>query len=164
MTDYRLIHFNCARPKDNFSPDNEFIKVFISVLPRIFSDGDAYEHLHWHMHGIRQQDGTWKDIDKVFPHDPKLPTPDICTMGGWSSLEGMREFVYTGRTHPPGMRRLQEQLDRSDGASFVMWWAPREARFTIQDGWDKLVQLRENGPTPEAFDMKTATPPPSVLA
>ena len=51
------------------------------------------------------------------------------------------------------MRRLANQLDRTDGASFVLWWAPRGEHFTMQDGWDKLQSLRQNGPTKDAFSL-----------
>jgi hypothetical protein len=34
-----------------------------------------------------------------------------------------------------------------------MWWAPRHERVTLEDGWNKLQQLRQHGPTPDAFSL-----------
>jgi hypothetical protein len=34
MMDYRLVHFNCARPIGTFDLSNEFVPVFFALLPR----------------------------------------------------------------------------------------------------------------------------------
>ena len=151
--EYRLIHFNCARPLGAFSLENEFIHVFIRILPRIFADADDFEGLHFHQHGVRRPDGVWMPLHAPFPYPEGMGPPDVSTMAGWSSIEALREFTYTGRTHPPGMRRLAAEIDRSQGASFVMWWSPRGQHLTLEDGWNKLQHLREHGPTPEAFSL-----------
>ncbi|MCA8899781.1 MAG: DUF3291 domain-containing protein [Hyphomonas sp.] len=160
--DYRLIHFNCARPVGAFSFENEFVRVFISILPRIFRDADEFEGLHWHDHGIRRPDGVWLPL--MFPYDypHELGSPDISTMAGWNSIEDLTAFSHSGGTHPPGMRRLADQIDRSDGPGFVMWWAPRGQRFTMEDGWQKLQLLRQNGPSPEAFSLDQPVAKPAA--
>jgi hypothetical protein len=160
--DYRLIHFNCARPTGEFTFDNEFVRVFLAILPRIFSDADSFHGIHWHRHGLRQPDGSWRDLGDAFPYAKDLGVPDVCTMAGWTSLADMRSFVYDGRTHPSGMRRLQEQLDRSQGPGFVMWWAPREERFTMEDGWARLTHLRQYGSSPHAFSLDQPVVRPQV--
>ena len=48
---YRLIHFNCARPLGAFSLENEFIRIFVSIMPRVFADAASFEGLHFHRHG-----------------------------------------------------------------------------------------------------------------
>jgi len=158
--EYRLIHFNCARPIGAFSLENEFIQVFVRILPRIFGDADDFDGLHFHQHGVRRPDGVWMPLDGIFPYPEGMGAPDVSTMAGWRSIEALREFTYTGRTHPPGMRRLSAEIDRSQGANFVMWWSPRGEHITLEDGWKKLVHLREHGPTPEAFslDQPVASP------
>ena len=160
--DYRLIHFNCARPSGAFTFENEFVRVFLSILPRIFSDADSFEGLHWHRHGVREPNGNWRDLYQAFPYAEELGVPDVCTMAGWTSLEEMRRFVYSGKTHPAGMRRLQSQLDRSQGPGFVMWWAPREERFTMSDGWDRLQHLRLHGSSAYAFSLDDPLARPQV--
>ena len=123
--EYRLIHFNCARPFGEFNFDNEFVRVFMAILPRIFTDADQFEGLRWHSHGVRRPDAEWRGMNDALPHPEGMGMPDICTMAVWTGIEALKEFTYSGRTHPPGMRRLATQLDRSQGASFVLWWAPR---------------------------------------
>ena len=151
--EYRLVHFNCARPLGSFSLENEFIRVFISIMPRIFADAADFDGLHFHQHGVRRPDGIWMPLDAIFPYPEGMSAPDVSTMAGWTSLDHVRAFSHSGRTHPPGMRRLAAEVDRSAGVNFVMWWAPRKERFTLEDGWNKLQHLREHGPTPEAFSI-----------
>nr|WP_321359197.1 DUF3291 domain-containing protein [uncultured Hyphomonas sp.] len=150
---YRLIHFNCARPLGAFSLDNEFIRVFVSIMPRVFADAAAFEGLHFHRHGVRRPDGVWMPLHGIFPYPEGLGAPDVSTMGGWTSLEHLKEFAYSGRTHPPSMRRLAMEIDRSTGPSFVMWWAPKGEKVSMEDGWQKLQHLRQHGSTPEAFSL-----------
>jgi hypothetical protein len=151
--DYRLIHFNCARPLGAFSLENEFIRVFVSIMPRVFADAASFEGLRFHRHGVRRPDGVWMPLDGIFPYPEGMGAPDVSTMGGWASLERLKEFSYSGRTHPPSMRRLAAEIDRSVGPSFVMWWSPKEEKVTLEDGWQKLQHLREHGSTPEAFSL-----------
>lgn len=151
--EYRLIHFNCARPLGSFDPGNAFAQVFLSLLPRIFADADSFTGLIWHQHGLRCADGAWRDLPQAFPYPEGWAAPDISTMAGWRSLEDLKAFSYSGRTHPPGMRRLAAEIDRTRGPGFVMWWAPRAAQFTLEDGWQRLQHLRAHGPSGFAFSL-----------
>ena len=81
-TEYRLIHFNCARPKGAFNMDNEFVRVFMAILPRIFADADSFEGLHWHTHGVRRPNGEWYGMECALPYPDDLAAPDVCTMAG----------------------------------------------------------------------------------
>ena len=81
--EYRLIHFNCARPLGAFTMENEFVRVFMAILPRIFSDADSFEGMHWHTHGIRRPNGEWYGMELAFPYPAELAAPDVCTMAGW---------------------------------------------------------------------------------
>lgn len=160
--EYRLIHFNSARPTGAFTLENQFVRVFLAILPRIFRDADLFEGLHWHQHGLREPNGHWRDLYQAFPYSEDLGVPDVCTMAGWTSLEHMRSFVYSGKTHPAGMSRLQAQLDRSQGPGFVMWWAPRGQRFLLSDGWERLQHLRTHGSSSYAFSLDEPVARPQV--
>lgn len=125
--DYRVVHFNCARLMGKFDFSNEFVQVFVALLPRIFKDGDAFEGLIHHDHGLRCPDGGWRGFTNAFP--------------------------YPQEWRAPGMRRLANEIDRSDGTGFVMWWALKGERFTLGDGWQRLQHLRANGSTEYAFSL-----------
>lgn len=160
--DFRLLHFNCARPRGAFALDNPFVATFLAVLPRIFADADSFEGLNYHVHGLRCPDGTWRSYGDAFPYPQDWRTPDVSTMASWRSMDDLKAFAYSGRTHPPGMRRLAQEIDRSDGPGFVMWWAPRGERFTLEDGYQRLVHLRENGSSGYAFSLDQPVLQPAV--
>lgn len=160
--EYRLIHFNSARPIGTFSLENEFVRVFLALLPRVFTDANEFDGLIWHQHGVRRESGDWVEPQNAFPHPVGLCNPDICTMAGWRDVDALKEFSYSGRTHPPSMKRLATEVDRSHGATFVMWWAERGDRVTLEDGWNKLVQLRTEGPSSEAFTLDTLAAHPAA--
>lgn len=51
-----------------FDFSNEFVQVFVALLPRIFKDGDAFEGLIHHDHGLRCPDGGWRGFTNAFPY------------------------------------------------------------------------------------------------
>lgn len=159
---FRLIHFNCVRPLGAFTLENPYVLTFLSVLPRIFKDADSFEGLHFHEHGLRCPDGTWRSYNNAFPYAEEWGAPEISTMGVWRSLEDLKAFTYNGHTHPPGMRRLGQEIDRSQGPGFVMWWARRHERFTLEDGYQRLLHLRKYGSSDHAFSLDMPAVRPAV--
>ena len=153
MTEYRLIHFNCARPLGDFSPENDFIRTFIAIMPRIFADANEADGLHWHNHGVRTPKGEWLKLDNIFPYPANMGAPDVSTLAAWESPEALRRWAHNGRTHPISMVRLKAVTDHTQGESFVMWWQPRGQIITLEDGWQRLQQLRKAGPSAEAFNL-----------
>lgn len=160
--DFRLIHFNCVRPMGAFALDNPYVMTFLSVLPRIFKDADSFEGIHFHTHGLRCPDGSWRSYNDAFPYPDEWRPPEVSTMAAWRSLEDLKAFTYNGHTHPPGMRRLGNEIDRSDGPGFVMWWAPRSEKFTLEDGFQRLQHLRHNGSSDYAFSLDQPAARPAV--
>lgn len=160
--DYRLIHFNCVRPLGTFTYDNPYVVTFLSILPRIFADADSFEGIRSHRHGLRCPDGSWRDYRNAFPYPEDWAAPDVSTLAVWRSLEDLKAFSHGGRTHPAGMRRLGQEIDRSQGPGFVMWWAPRGERFTLEHGWQRLQHLRGYGSSEFAFSLDQPAACPAV--
>jgi hypothetical protein len=46
----------------------------------------------------------------------------------------------------------------------VLWWVPAGHRPSIAEAEDRLVDLRENGPTARAFTFRSPQPPPDSPA
>lgn len=65
--DYSLVHFNCARPMGKFDFSNECVQVFVTLLPRIFEDGDAFKGIIHHDRGLRCTDRGWSGFANAFP-------------------------------------------------------------------------------------------------
>jgi len=155
MGTYQLIHLNVVRPLGQFSTDREEAKYFFSQLPLIFADARQDEGPRWHNHGIRLVDGNYLDLPKIFNlRTEGDQNPHIMTMAGWEDAKAMHRFTYRMRSHADGMKRLRHWVDRSEGATMVMFWAERGKRVALEEAWDRLQRLRNDGPTAEAFTLQ----------
>lgn len=77
----------------------------------------------------------------------------------WESLDALAEYVYGG-LHLQVMRRRREWFSHLRESFSVAWWVPTGVRPTVADAEDRLDALRRHGPTPYAFTLQRAFPPP----
>lgn len=155
MGTYQLIHLNVVRPVGQFSVDMPEAKYFFERLPTVFGDADTSDGLRWHDHGIRLFDGSYLPLPGIFAlqtdgHD----NPHVMTMAGWESAKALHSFAYRMRSHAEAMKRLRDWVDRSEGATMVMFWAKRGRRISLEEGWDRLQRLRKDGPSEAAFNLQ----------
>jgi len=161
MTQYALVHINVFRPLGMISMDDPNAQFFFSQLPGIFKVADAEEDLFWHNHALRTQDGTFLTFEEVFAGaEEGFANPDVITMAGWRDVNALHKFAYRFEQHRDGMKTLRDWSDRSVGATLAMWWAPKSERITIRKGWEKIQQLREEGPSPAVFTLQKRFDPP----
>ena len=85
--------------------ENEFVRVFMAILPRIFTDADSFDGMHWHTHGIRRPNGDWYGMQDAFPYPRDMAAPDVCTMAGWTSIQ----WTHTPTRDAPSVRQSGPQ-------------------------------------------------------
>ncbi|MDT0328124.1 DUF3291 domain-containing protein [Nocardiopsis lambiniae] len=79
----------------------------------------------------------------------------------WEDVESLWDFTY--RTdHLDLLRERRHWFDRMEGPSLVLWWIPSDSIPSVEEAGRRLDLLREHGPTPEAFTLRTHFPPPST--
>jgi hypothetical protein len=83
----------------------------------------------------------------------------ILNLSVWEDIESLRAFTYSG-SHLHVMRRRKVWFKRMSEMSVVLWWIPASHRPTIDEGLERLDQIRRIGPTPSAFSMKQPFAPP----
>lgn len=83
----------------------------------------------------------------------------ILNLSVWQDVESLRAFTYSG-SHLQVMRRRKAWFKRVAEVSVAMWWIPAAHRPTIDEGLERLEQLRRVGSTPSAFSMKHFFAPP----
>ena len=164
MTDYFLAHLNVVRPKGAMSPETPEVQYFFRQLEVVFEDAKTFEGMRWHNHGARMPDGSYLDLMAftTLVTNSSAENPHVMTMGGWDSPKALHQFAYRMSSHMQGMKELRSWVDRSEGAIMVMWWAPRGTRVTLEEGWNRLMHLREHGATPEAFTLQERFEAPRV--
>lgn len=155
MTDYALIHINVFRPMGPLSMEEPNAQFFFSQLPEIFAAAERNDGMFWHNHALRTREGEFLTFEQAFAAAADgLGNPDVITMAGWRDVQALHEFAYRYDRHRDGMKKLRAWSDRSIGANLALWWAPKSERITIRKGWEKLSQLRDDGPSPEVFSLQ----------
>ncbi|MEU5894659.1 MULTISPECIES: DUF3291 domain-containing protein [Streptomyces] len=95
----------------------------------------------------------WRLVEEGAPDATALrPAGEdvIVTMSVWETPEALWEFTYRSG-HLEVMRRRREWFDRHVEAYLVLWWVPAGHVPTVDEGLERLADLRANGPSPRAF-------------
>lgn len=83
----------------------------------------------------------------------------LVNMSTWRSLESLTDYVYRS-AHTAIMRRRREFAIPIVEAYVALWWVPRGRQPTVAEAEGRLRHLRQHGPTPFAFGVRTPFPPP----
>jgi hypothetical protein len=79
----------------------------------------------------------------------------LVNMSVWTDVATLRAFVYRSG-HAAIMSRRREWFEELQEAWLVLWWVPAGHHPTIAEARERLDRLRSAGPTPAAFDLRTA--------
>ncbi|MFI7322255.1 DUF3291 domain-containing protein [Streptomyces venezuelae] len=96
---------------------------------------------------------VWRLVEEGAPDATALrPAGEdvIVTMSVWETPEALWEFTYRSG-HLEVMRRRREWFDRHVEAYLVLWWVPAGHVPTVDEGLERLADLRANGASPRAF-------------
>lgn len=155
MSDYFLAHLNVVRPVGPFSATMPDALYFFQQLQLVFEAAKTSKGLLWHKHGVRNAAGDYVALPELMGLETDgSDNPYVMTMAGWDDAKAMHSFTYRLDLHVEGMKKLRHWVDRSEGATMVMWWAKRDERVTMREGWERLQILRRDGPTPAAFNIQ----------
>ncbi|WP_299620207.1 DUF3291 domain-containing protein [uncultured Tateyamaria sp.] len=162
MSEHMLVHLNVVRPIGAFSAAQDNAVYFFSQLPLVFARAKQDGDMFWHNHGARLPDGGYLELPGVMAHSTTATEENfhIMTMAGWRDLAAMQRFTYREPLHAEGIRRLKGWVDRSEGPTLALWWAPRGTRVSLDEAWDKLARLRRDGPSDTVFTPRTARAAP----
>ena len=146
-----LAQLNVGRLVDH--PDSPTVAEFIRALPAINLLGESSPGFVW----MLKDDTGPGALGQRFPgHED-----DDCfivNLTVWSDFESLRHFV-TRSGHGMYLRRRLEWFESSPEPTTVLWWIEEGHIPGLDEAAEHLAQLRSNGPTPRAFDMKTTFPP-----
>ena len=119
--------------------------------------------MFWHNHGARLPDGTYLELPGVVAPETTRTEENfhIMTMAGWRDLGALQRFAYREPLHADGIRKLKGWVDRSQGPTLALWWAPRGTRVSLDEAWDRLERLRRDGPSDMVFTPRTAVAAPA---
>ena len=82
----------------------------------------------------------------------------IVNMSVWASPDALKAYVF-GAGHVEVLRRRREWFVPMGSAHLVLWWVRAGHQPTLAEARDRLDRLEEDGPTPDAFTLRSLFAP-----
>lgn len=146
---YELAQVNIARLK--FPLDSPELKDFVEALDPVNAVAEAADGFIW-----RLQSETGNATDVAVFGDEWL----IVNMSVWRDTNALTVFMYQGQ-HRELLGRRHEWFERLQEVMTTLWWVEAGHRPTVGEAEERLLHVREHGPTPRAFTLRTSFPPGS---
>ena len=143
---YELAQVNIGRLQ--FPLDSPEFKDFVDALDPVNAVADAAEGFVWR---LKSDTGNATDVPVL--GDDWL----IINMSVWRDTNTLTAFMYQGQ-HRELLARRREWFERMREAMTALWWVPAGHRPTVAEAEERLLHLREHGPTPYAFTLRTSFP------
>jgi Domain of unknown function (DUF3291) len=152
-TSYALAQVNIGRV---LAPlDSEQLAGFVAALDPINALADSARGFVWRLTG---NDGNDATSERFFGEYDLL-----VNMSVWRDLESLGDFVFRG-AHVEVMRQRRSWFASMTELYTALWWVPVGALPTLADAEQRILHLREHGPTPFAFTFRAPFPAPGAYA
>ncbi len=151
-TGFELAQVNIGTPVAPL--DSEQLAGFVAALEPINALADNAPGFIWR---LTDDDGSDATGLRIFGRDDML-----LNMSVWRDVESLGDFVFRSM-HVEIMRQRRSFFVPMTEVYTALWWVPRGVRPTVSDAEERLLRLREHGPTPLAFTFRTNFPPPDAL-
>ncbi len=124
--------------------DSPQLKEFVDALDPVNAVADTAPGFRWR---LKTEDGNATSM-RVFDDDWL-----IVNMSVWESPETLLNYVY-GDEHRTILRGRRQWFHPPVEAMTALWWVPAGHRPSLAEAEERLVHLREHGPTPHVFTPK----------
>jgi heme-degrading monooxygenase HmoA len=152
---YLLAQVNVARLREPL--DRPLLADFVAALDPVNAAADASPGFVWR---LQTEDGNATAVH-AFEWDQADSAGVLVNMSVWESVEALAAYVYSD-THRQVLRRRREWFERMATAYVALWWIPPDHIPTTGEAEERVLHLREFGPTPRAFTLKQHFPPPDA--
>ena len=153
--DYLLAQVNIARMREPL--DSPLLAGFVAALDPVNAAADAAPGFVWR---LQTEDGNATAVH-AFEWDRAGSAGVLVNMSVWESVEALAAYVYSD-THRQVLRRRRHWFEQMAEARTALWWIPRGHTPTTDEAEERVIRLREFGPTPYAFTLKEHFPPPDA--
>jgi hypothetical protein len=149
MSQYQLAQLNIATMKE--SKESPFMADFVDNLERIYAIAENSPGFVWRL----------KDEEEEAAGMRLFGEGILINMSVWENIEALRDFVFKS-AHLEVLRRRWEWFEKMTEAYTVLWWMPAGQRPTVLEAKERLMHLRQYGPTTHAFNFREACAVPSA--
>ena len=150
---YLLAQVNIGRLRAPI--DSQTLAGFVAGLDPVNAAADAAPGFVWR---LQTEEGNATAV-RAFEWDAGDSAGVIMNMSVWESVESLAAFVYSAE-HRAVLRRRREWFEQLTQAYTALWWIRSGTVPAVADAEDKIRYLRAHGPTPLAFTLRAAFPPP----
>jgi hypothetical protein len=155
--DYALAQVNVARLQAPL--DSPLLADFVADLDPVNATADAAPGFIWR---LRTEGGNATSVRAV-EWDAAGSAGVLVNMSVWESVEDLAGFVYSG-AHRQVLRLRRRWFERMEEAYTALWWIPRGHVPTTREAEERVLYLREFGPTPHSFTLREHFPLPDVTS
>jgi len=124
--------------------DDPRVAEFMAALDRVNGLGKRMPGFVWMMEGSGEP-GTGNTETKI-DGDPRF----VSNLTVWESVEALEAFIWK-TVHRQFYERRREWFEVLGEKHLVMWWVPEGHRPTLEEGLERLAQLRAQGDSDRAF-------------
>ncbi|MCX5560713.1 DUF3291 domain-containing protein [Streptomyces sp. NBC_00038] len=147
---YELAQVNIGRLKAPL--DSPQLKDFVEALDPVNAVADAADGFVW-----RLQSDSGDATDVAVFDDEWL----IINMSTWRDANALTAFMYQGQ-HRELLARRRDWFERLEEAMVALWWVPAGHRPTVAEAEERILHLREHGPSAYAFTLRKSFPAGAV--
>gem|GEM_PF-115460 len=147
-----LAQINVAEPVEPLTSDT--LQGFVSRLEEINALAERSDGFVWR---LMSDDGDATSIQN--DQQPEL----IINMSQWRDLPALRTYVFQTVHLQLLKQRAQWFVPRPEKTA-AMWWMPRDQQPTVDEAFERLEVLNQQGSTPEAFTFADPWPAPFSLS
>ncbi|MEU5693544.1 DUF3291 domain-containing protein [Actinosynnema sp. NPDC020468] len=145
---YQLAQVNIARL---LAPlDSPQLAGFVAALDPVNAVADRAAGFVWRLQ-TAEGDAT---AVRIFDDEWLL-----VNMSTWRTHRELVDYVY-GPEHAAVLRERRQYFARAAEAMTALWWVPAGHLPTVTEAQQRLVHLRENGPTAYSFSLRVTFPAP----
>ena len=146
---FELAQFNVARPVGPL--DSDVMAGFMGALDHVNALAEASPGFVWR---LKDDSGNATALQ---PMGPGV----IVNMSVWRDVSALSDYVHKSG-HVEYLKRRREWFQRIAEAYVVLWWVPKGHRPTVDEGIARLMKLRAEASTAEAFTFRDAFTAPSA--
>lgn len=148
---HHLAQVNIARMRAPL--DDPIMAGFTDNLERINALGASSPGFVWIMSEGEEHGGN---TDIAFFGDEQL----ISNITVWADLESLLDFTLRSE-HVDFLRRRREWFVPIEEEHLALWWVPVGHEPSVEEAEQRLLHLREHGPSAHAFTPRAIHPPPA---
>ena len=125
---------------------------FVARIAEVNARAEAAEGFVWRLKDLY---GPGALDQRIFGDDAL-----VVNLSVWTDSESLFDFVYRDARHRDALHRRREWFDEASEAMVVCWWVAPSQMPTVAEAQERLVMLREEGPSAHAFGLRRHLTPP----